>query len=268
MKRRRFLASLLTATASACTTGCAGSTETDGASLYPERLPRSATSGFDHHDIDVIRAHEALDVLDYAAPRLFARLPGVALEDIEEAAAFGRRRGTAVATGVFDVDDATEALESKGFVEAGGRNGYRMFENRAGEGGVGVAVALDETACVRSSVGVETVRDTVEVLEDDAPTVTDTNDDLALLVDRLGDGTFVTGAADGGAVAARGKSVEAEAGDPTARVTLVRVFRTAAEAANRTATLNTTAAERVRSPVAETDGRAVRVIGEVNVSRL
>lgn len=267
MKRRRFVASVLSATASVYATGCVGSTETDGASQYPERLPRSATAGFDHHDLDVIRAHDSLDVLDYAAPRLFDRLPGVALENVEEATAFGRRRGTAVATGVFDVEDASEALESGGFVEAGERYGHRLFEDRSGDGGV--AVALNATACVRSSVGVETVRDTVDILEDDAPTAADTNDDLGLLVDELGNGAFVTGVVDGGgAVAARGKSVEVEAGEPTARVTLVRVFRTAAEAANRTATLNETAAERIHRPVAETDGRTIRVVGEVNVSRL
>lgn len=264
MNRRRFV-SLFSAAVCVSGAGCVGSTETDDSSAsHIDRLPPHATQGFDYVDVTDVRAHDAFDVRDYASTRLFANTPGVMVGDVDDVVSFGERRGTAIAGGEFDVSRFRAALESDGFTESTTAHGYRVFESRDGR-----LVAFDDETCVRSWVGIDRVRRTVEALEGDAVTAIDSDGDFATLADALDDGTFLTGAVVGnGPVVAHGKRVEVEAGDATAQVTLVRVFSTEAVAANRTAALNTTAKDRIRGPTAENDGRTVTVTGEVDVDRL
>ncbi|MFW5983807.1 MAG: hypothetical protein ACOCRA_01225 [Halobacteria archaeon] len=265
MERRRFVA-LLSASVCVSGAGCVGSTQTDDGSGVVGRLPAQATTGFGYVDVTDVRAHETLNARDYAQSRLFANTPGIEVSDLDGVVSFGERRATASAVGEFDVSDVSSALESEGFSESTSRRGYRVFESVNGR-----FLAVDETRCVSSGAGPDAVRRTVDALEGDGVTAVDFDADFAALVDGLGDGggTFVTGAVVGeGRVVARGKRVEVEAGDATARVTLVHVFDTEQVAANRTASLNTTAKDRIRGPTAENDGRTVTVTGEVDVDRL
>jgi hypothetical protein len=265
MERRRFVA--LLSAALCASAGCVGPTGKDGSPARPGSLPQDATAGFGYVDLGDVRAHEALEIYDYAPVRAFGGTPGVRVGEVEEAIAFGERRGTAVAAGRFDASRASTALESDGFTGSGGTNGYTVFEKNDG-----TAVAVDADSCVRSVRGPSAVRRTVEAVGGDAVTAVDSDDDFAALSDAVGDGdggTFVTGSVVGdGPVVALGERVDVEPKDTTARVTLVRVFRTEGEAANRTATANATAKRRIRGPVAEADGRTVRVTGEVGVDRL
>lgn len=265
MERRRFVAGLASVAAvTTAATGCLNTSDSDGGPSYVELLPPAATDGFDRIDLDGVRGHGALNVEDYSAPRLFDRLPGIDTEDIGSVVVFGERRATGVATGDFDVSEVSTELASEGYVEGDGGEEYRLFQkDRA-------TVALGEETCVRSALGTEAVREVVEVPQGEATAAVDADEDFSVLVDALGDGTFVTGALNdvGGPEVARGKSVDVERGSETAQVTFVRVYRTADVAFNSTETVNETARKTVRGPVAETDGRSVRVTGEVSVDSL
>jgi hypothetical protein len=264
MNRRRFVAGLFSAGVGASVAGCLGSTGADTGSPRPvETLPPSATAGFDYVDADDVRAHDELRIRDYSVPRSVGGIPGVSLDQVNGAVAFGERNATVTAEGEFNVSEASTALGSEGFTESDGREGYRLFERYDG------AVALDGETCIRSALGPDAVRRTVDASADTGVKATDTDDGFASLVDALGNGTFVTGrAVYDDPVVARGKRVGTEAGGSTAEVTVVRVFRTEAEATNRTATVNATADGGIRGRVAESDGRVVRVTGEADVDRL
>ena len=265
MERRRFVAGVTSfASLAAATTGCLGISDSDSRpAAYTGVLPTRATEGFDRIDTETVRGHPALDVDEYSAPRAFEGVPGVRMEDIRSVVAFGERRATGVATGGFDVPEVSAALVSEGYSENdGGR--YRLFEND------GVAVALNDRRCIRSALGTDVVRETADVIRGKGTTAADADGDFSALADALGGGTFLTGTLQdiGGPEVARGRSIEVREGSETARVTFVRLYRAAGVAANSTETVNETARKTVRGPVAEADGRAVRVTGEVDVDRL
>jgi len=261
MERRRFVVSLLSV-ALAAGAGCLGSEGGEAARLYAGSLPPSAASGFDHHDVARVREHEALDALDYAAPRAVFETPGVAEDDVETAVSFGDRRATVVAKGGFDASAVAESAPDAGYTETDA-DGW-LFEKD------GTAFGVDGSVCVVSSLGAVAVREALDALDGRATTA-DSDADFTALVDELADGTFVTGSVVDGArtgEVGRGKKVDVRPGEETAEVTLVRLYATSSVASNATQTANETARRALGATSAEADGRVVRVTGTVPVDRL
>jgi len=269
MERRRFVASVACAL-----TGClaydSDEEEDDAPPGYAGRLPPSATAGFDHHDVGAIRRHESLEADDYAAPRSFVGLTGFSAEGLGNTVSFGERRATAVAEGGFEPDAVYEGLESKGFTEAErdgfgtDDGGYPVLENG------GVAVGIRGRWCIRSALGADAVAGAADALEGWAESADD-DTDFGRLPDELGYGTFTTGRVVNdprSPEVGRGKRVDVEAGDDEAYVTVVRVYGSADGAASAANAVNTTAAESLRRPSAETEGRVVRVKAKASVDRL
>jgi len=272
MERRWFVASLAYAA-----TGCLSLPSEDSTPGYVSRLPDAASEGFDHHDVTAIREDDRLEVTDYSAPRSFVDTPGISADDLNDVVSFGERRGTAVASGGFDTEAVAEGLTSEGFDEGDEYAGARTFENPAG-----VVVAVDGSFCARSVTG--GVRQAVDVSRGDKKPLPERDEAFGLLVDGLGNGTFVTGETTNGVdVVARGKAVRTARNEPTAQVVRVRVYRSRSGVRNATATnatmngtgnttnrtVNVTANETgLINPEVETDGRVVRVTGRVPVEAL